>query len=455
MRRILVCLLWAVLSLSLVACEPATVDSRDATLTPPSLTAGAAQAIITPSRDPEAIHDDLYVRVLVLGDGTSRYALVTADLLVLHEGHVETMKQGIAERTGIPAGNITINVSHTHNVPWPGGEWEDGLTYGEWLTKTFIETTARADAARVPAVLKVDRIPVQAGFNRRLPVRGGVDVWMYPNPNGPIVPYTDILAAYGAEDDKRIAVLFTYAAHPVIVHKSSDKITADLPGTTVKHLTDLVTRNGEFPMEGVIMFGQGNGGNVNAYPLRGGFQACDVAGDNFATTIGMLIDAQDVAPGQIKTREVTLKLPCITPPSVEEVEALMVQNPEDRRLDRLLRTAQTGPAERFREYTIQAIQLSDELVILAMPGETFCDYSLFAVNASPYEHTIVLGFSNGGDGYVASRAAYEMGLAGGYEAALTGNSLGNNPYGLPLDPSVEEIINEGIVTLLTDLKRQP
>jgi neutral ceramidase len=455
MQRTFICFLLIALSLGLVACEPDTIDSPEAHLPATSFSAGAAEAIITPSKDPAAIHDDLYVRVLVLSDGHSRYALVTADLLVMWPAHVMEIKRGIEERTSIPVANITVNVSHTHNVPGPPpGEWEDGLTYHEWMTQTFIETAVQADAARVPAVLKVDRIPVQAGFNRRLPVRGGVDVWMYPNPNGPVIRYSDILCAYGAEDDKRIAVLFTYAAHPVIVHESSSKITADLPGATVRRLTAIVTGDGASPMEGVIMFGQGNGGNVNAYPLRGGFQACDVAGDKFATTIAMLIDAQELAPGRIRTASRTLQLPYATPPSVEEVEAMMERNPDDHRYNRLLTFAQEGPAEQFREYTIQATQLSDELVILAMPGETFCDYSLFAVDASPYEHTIVLGFSNGGDGYVGSRAAYELGLAGGYETALTGNSLGRNPP-LPLDASVEEIIHEGIVELLTDLKRQP
>jgi neutral ceramidase len=453
MQRTVASVLMVAFAVLLFACEPDTVDPQELDANPIQFTAGAAEAVITPSKDPDAILDDLYVRVLVLGDGDSRFALITADMLVISTTQVMEIKRGVEERTGIPVSNITINVSHTHNTAWPGGEWEDGLTYGEWLTRTFIEVAAQADAARVPAVLKVDRIPVQMGFNRRLPIRGGVDVWMYPNPNGPVIRYTDVLCAYGAEDDARIAVLFTYAAHPVIVHESSSKITADLPGATIRRLIGIITRDGEFPMEGVIMFGQGNGGNVNAYPLRGGVRACEVAGDKFATTIAMLIDAQEVPPGHIKTASRALKLPYATPPSVEDVEALMEANPDDSRFGRLLQTAEEGPAERFREYTIQAIELSDELVILAMPGETFCDYSLFAVDASPYEHTIVLGFSNGGDGYVGTRAAYELGLAGGYETALTGNSLGRHPP-LPLDPSVEEIIHAGIVELLTTLRAQ-
>jgi hypothetical protein len=421
----------------------------------PTLSAGAAEAIITPTKDVDAIHDDLYVRAMVLSDGENTLAIVTADMLVIGRGKVREIRAAIREATGIPEANITINVSHTHNVhprSGGGGEWGDGLTYDQWLTRQFIKVVTEAYEARRPAALRVDRVGVQVGFNRRLLANNG-DMWMFPNPKGPNAAWSDTFGAYGLDDNKRIAFLFTYAAHPVVVHESSDLITADVPGATIREMKNIVTAGGQLPLDGVFMFGQGCGGNANMYPLKGGIEACEAVGRDFAAGIAMLNDPEDIAPGELKVRDLHVSLPHRKPPSVEEVKRLMAAHEGDKRYEKLLRIAEEGDTGRFREYPMRAMAIGDELCILSLPYETFCEYQLHAVDVSPFKHTIVLGYCNGGDGYVATEADYERDLSTDYEAGLTGNSLGR-AYPLPLDPSVEGIIKDGIKKLLTELKRQ-
>jgi neutral ceramidase len=435
-----------ILAACLAGCQPAEVTS-------PSLSVGAAEAIITPTRDADAIHDDLFVRALVISDGETTLAIITADMLVISRGKVAEIQAAIHEATSIAPEDITINVSHTHNTrprSDGGGDWGDGLTYDEWLTQQFVAVVSEAYNSRRPATLRVDRVPVQVGFNRRLLANNG-DIWMVPNPRGVHPAWSDTLGAYGRDDDARIGFLFTYAAHPVVVHESSDLITADVPGATIREMQSIVTAGGQLPLEGVFMFGQGCGGNANMYPLRGGHDACNAVGRDFATTIAMLNDPVDIAPGPLRSRDLQLSLPYRSPPSVEEVELLMATSEDDPRFERLMQFAQAGDVPRFREYHMRAMAVGDELCILSLPAETFAEYQLYAVDVSPFEHTIVLGFCNGGDGYVATAADYELNAATDYEAGLTGNSFGRNTP-LPLDASVEGIIQAGIRQLLADLK---
>ncbi len=457
MKRLL---LVALLFIFLAGCNNAPIDGYSAAV--PDTTAadergmtfrvGAAEAIITPTKDPSAIHDDLYVRAMVISDGETTLAIVTADLITLSRAKVAEIQAAICEATGIPAGNITINVSHTHNDrprSGGGGQWGEELSYDQWRTDQFVKVVVAAVHASQPAVLRADRVPVQVGFNRRLLANNG-DIWMFPNPNGPHAPWSDTLGAYGVKDDGRIAFLFTYAAHPVVVHESTDIITADVPGATIRAMQDIVTAGGQLPLEGVFMFAQGCGGNVNMYPLRGGLQACEAVGRDFATSIAMLNDPEDIPPGALAVRDHVVAVPFRTPPSVAEVEQLMAANEDDPRFGRLLQSAEEGDVPRFRDYPMRAMAIGPDLCILALPYETFVEYQLYAVDASPFRHTIVLGYCNGGDGYVATKAAYELNARTDYEAGLTGNSLGRE-YGLPLSPATEEIIHQGIDDLLAEL----
>ena len=68
--------------------------------------------------------------------------------------------------------------------------------------------------------LTYGREPTQIGFNRR--TLHDDRVVMAPNPQGAVVPWVDVLSAESL-DGGRIAGLFSYAAHPVIVQTSSVK----------------------------------------------------------------------------------------------------------------------------------------------------------------------------------------------------------------------------------------
>jgi len=447
MKRACLCLIIAVASVtSALAEEPSTQPAEPATQpSGPALSAGAREIQITSTRDRSKVHQDMYARSLVLSDGSTRIAVLTLDCVGLGLGHTVQIREGIEKATGIPADHVTINNSHSHNVGWPEGEWEDSLSYGDWLVKTCVALTTEANEALEPCAIGYDRMPIQIGFNRRLLQDNG-QVTMAINPAGPVAPWTDVIAVNTTERAGRIAVLFTYAAHPVIT-QFSDVISSDYPGSAIARLKKLLGDGGRPESGGVFMFGQGCGGNINAFPLRGGPEACDAVGAKLANAL-LRANLEGVRRGTIRAESLTLKLPYQQPPSVEEMEKALKDNPDDERLAKRLKMVKEDKLPKSLDYPMMAIAIGPDLCILSLPYETFCDYQLFADGTSPFAHTVTLGYCMGGP-YVAAAADYEMGDRGGYEAY--GNPTGGG--GMPLDPSVEKIIQDGIVKLLKKLKR--
>ena len=94
------------------------------------LYAGAAQRVITPpvsmsGWNPRAsgdirsryVHDDLYVKALVLRNGNRAWTLVAVDLSGVDAVATEQIRQGAAQRTGLEPGAIMVCATHTHSGP--------------------------------------------------------------------------------------------------------------------------------------------------------------------------------------------------------------------------------------------------------------------------------------------------------------------------------------------------
>ena len=227
-----------------------------------ALMVGAAETITTPATKDKEVHDDLYARALVLAENDTRLVVVTYDGIGMSIDSTNNLRRAINKATGIPVENIAVNCSHGHTAPGPSDdtwerdkqpssvdestilydEWlgkdEGELTYGRWFLGHTVEVAKRAAENLQPAALRVGRAPAQIGYNRRLMKDG--KIVMAANPKGAVIPWVDVLAAYG-EDGRRIGVLFSYAAHPVIV---IEPISAGFPGYAIKHLRNLLSKRG-------------------------------------------------------------------------------------------------------------------------------------------------------------------------------------------------------------------
>ena len=453
-----------------------------------SLMAGAAETIITPAMDELEVYGELYARALVLtdcsesgrpGNSIEQLLIVTLDHggQSLEENRI--LREVISRATGVHRDNIVVNYSHSHNAPAPNEGWREEsqvstaelkIPYEEWLAHDIhrlgswekwqyghiAEVAKRAMSCLHPAKLSVGRAPAHGAYNRRLMQDGRIRHGV--NPCGAVAPWVDVISVCG-RDGERIAALFSYAAHPVIVHHdwktgSHSVIGPDYPGYAVNHLRNLLDKGGE--PEGVFMFAQGWSGDVNAYPRASGdFDACDAAGFSLAfATARAIVESKEVRAAPIRTRSQTLSLPCKLP-SVEECQGWfgdpIAYDSEGfpygiGNLERLLEIAKRGERQ-FRELPLRAIAIGSELCLILAPGELFVEYQLFADEISQFAHTVVLGFTNANIGYIGTQKDYELpGLTGGH--GIAPNSA------MPLEMEAEGKVKDGIKRLVDELKAE-
>ena len=398
-------------------------------------------------KDRPEVYGDLYARTLVVSDGEQTLAIVTCDVGTFFFDFINRVLPSIEKATGIPAGNIVICTTQTHNAPGVDGRRMSAESK-TWLVERLTSLVKEANDALQPATLEYGRAGAQIGYNCRL-MRNG-QVVMEANPDGAIVPWVDVLSAHAA-DDKRIGVLFSHAAHPVIVHNSSQAIGPDFPGFAVDHLRRLLKTQGE--PEGILMFAQAACGNINGHPLRGGIPAANAAGLSLAVdTRQALAEDKEITPGAVRARSVTLQLPIQDPPSVAECEAVLKEQPENRRYQGLLAIAQkiaAGEPAPTLPFPMRALAVGDDLCFMTFVGEMFAEYQLFVDEVSPFKHTFVFIHANGRNGYMATKQDYDLGSRAGYEA--WGLPVRGKPW-MPPHPSSEETIRKAVVKLLKDLK---
>ena len=100
------------------------------------------------------VHDELFVKALVLSDGRNRAVIVASDMLIVPPNLAGMVRERVADRTEIAAGDILFNASHTHSGPggWaPGfagkqfsGAYDESVL--EFLAQRFTEAIVEADA---------------------------------------------------------------------------------------------------------------------------------------------------------------------------------------------------------------------------------------------------------------------------------------------------------------------
>jgi hypothetical protein len=254
------------------------------------------------------------------------------------------------------------------------------------------------------------------------------------------------------------AILFEHACHPVAVHAASRLVSADYVG----YARDAIRRelgDGVAPL-----FAHGCGANINAEPLRGGFEAAERLGRKLAeATLTATADAEAIEVASLHTASQVLALPLQDWPDPAECEAALAQGEERLRaaeaegageeqmwsltnrvlcLRDLCQKARVGAAESVR-FEVQTVSIGDAWCLLTMPHEVVCEYQLWAAQTSPLPHTMCMAYTNGCQTYVPTDA--DLGR-GGYEAAdaLSGGAALFYPYRRALRAGHESRIRDAI-----------
>lgn len=436
-------------------------------ITPPAI----GTFLIGPEKLSTGVHDELFARALVFDNGKQRFAIVTTDLCGLDFTLVEAMRAKIERQTGIPTNSIMLNSSHTHSAPltvrWCESKWKE-FEKSKWRKELLYKIIAAVKLAisnLQEAKLRFGRESVQIGFNRRLPTENGIV--MKPNPKGAVVPWVDVLRV-DSTDKKSVAVLFSYAAHPVIVHGASTLISADYPGYAVACVKKSLGN------DVMAMFAQGCGGNINGEPLRGGFGKAKEAGTVLGKAVVRAARQSQLLPGNnLRSLSLELQLPFQKPPLPEEVKKVLKINEDDYEKARVkkgankeslwkaynivlalrdLYTITQKDEKRTLKFEIQAFALGKEFCIVGMTHEPFAEYQLWVNEIAPFKHNMVFSHTNGCESYIPCEKDFAL---GGYEAVAFpafGSALAYHNR-LTLKPQIERQIKAGLKQVLQQIRK--
>ncbi len=406
------------------------------------------------------VHDSLFARCLFLDDGATRLAIVVCDLIGVGRGLVARARELIAERPGVPPGNVLIAATHTHAGPaGVRGEGEPVL----------VEDTARkiAGAVRVAhrnavvAKLKYGTTDLSSiSQNRR-------------HPDWPIDHRLDVLAA-DAADGQNVATVARYACHPTTMTGVNLEISAEWPGEACRQMEQVIgggttgiylngacgninpawmwQRVDEVRRLGSIVGAKAAALSQELRPLGIHHQIHNIRWDEFTTVpieIGRL-----VAEAPLRAVSHTFDAPYRTGPDDAEMERLIAGLKQEQagasrearrtvtaRLTRaemervsLARVRGRGPV---RPEDVQAMRLGEDLYLVALPGEVFVETGEEIRARSGLANLLVVTYANDYPGYFCRAEAYEQ---GGYEAGVT-----------PFAPEADAMLVEAAVAALAEV----
>jgi neutral ceramidase len=243
-----------------------------------TLRVGAARVDITPASDPahppsgKYAHEKLYVRAIVLDNGSTRAALIGADQGGLFETVWQAASKQIAAELNCPVENIVMSATHTHSGWGPGGGFPgmrrlmpDPNAPPPPIVGQILDAVRQAKANLQSVRVGFGTGKSYLNVNRDV-VDSDTHLWTQaPNLDGPsdkTVAVVEFLAPSG----QPIAVYMDYAMHPVNGFLAGIT-SADFAGAASRYVEQA------FDDKTVAVFVQGASGDQNPLYLRTGTNA--------------------------------------------------------------------------------------------------------------------------------------------------------------------------------------
>jgi neutral ceramidase len=174
----------------------------------------------------ESVHDSLFIRVLVIANGTATVALVSADLLLFPPA----LLRAITKR--VQPGELDLlypGATHTHNGI---GGWDDTFA-GQLIAGDFDEQWVETTADAVIACIRKARQEMKPAALRYAEADGSAFV-VNRLRQAPVDDRLRIITL--TRSDRSTACFFTFSAHANCINKKSLALSADYPGKVVNAL---------------------------------------------------------------------------------------------------------------------------------------------------------------------------------------------------------------------------
>jgi neutral ceramidase len=382
------------------------------------------------------VHDELFVRALVLVNEETAIAFVSVDVLALPQHFIARVRAGINVRTGIAPNGVMIASTHTHAGPVTITTFfnpDESLDekYMDRLAEAIIESVAKAWQERMVARIGVGAGRVEGiGVNRRTADKLPVDEEI------------GIIKIADANHVTR-AVLMNHACHPTVLGPDNLLVTGDFPAFAIERV------EAALPSGGLAMFVNGTQGNISMghsselsaigiiTPGRTFTRAAELGHRLGDAVLSVLPEIDMFAEPQLRVMSQSIALPLKELPSM--TEAALELRAAEARLSELNGHDETlsetsdevNRAKTARLYAsitkfyacetngltdgrlpieLQGIRINDSAFI-AVPAEVFVEIGLRIKQRAPHR-VFIVGIANGYIGYLTTAAAHQ---SGGYE----------------------------------------
>ncbi|MBI2431683.1 MAG: neutral/alkaline non-lysosomal ceramidase N-terminal domain-containing protein [Candidatus Hydrogenedentes bacterium] len=388
------------------------------------LRAGAAQVDITPpagtpsagygarmGKGMEGVHDPLLATALVLDNGVKQVALVVGvDHLGMGKAMVDGVREQVQANPALAQCELFLGSSHTHSG---GGAYLNLPGIGDRLAGQFDQAIYQSyiDGAAKAVLQAVEHLqPAKLGVGY-----GAVDgLNSYRGDWPPNVETRDDVAVIKVTtvDDKPLAVLFNFAAHPTVLGADNLKFSADYVGFARDALRQVLG-------EGVQpIFFNGAQGDVSPRTPE--------AADDFgrAEAMGKALAAEvqrvwnETTAVDATAFEVTRHTYPIVPPGVE---------------------VNLPPIFKGQSSEVGLLAINDKQAFVAIPGElsTIYDADLKRFGGwLGFEHVSILGLTNDAHGYIITPESWRHRT---YESTLC---FGGELYGDRVESMVDAMLHE-------------
>ena len=207
-----------------------------------------------PSR---GVADPLELNALLLRAPGQSVAILTADLLFVTAELKARLLEAVGAKLGLDEASLLVAASHTHTAPAVDASKPRlgvcDAAYADLVAGRATELLGQlASIDPVPCHIDYRTGSADHAINRRRPGRRGVRT--APNPGGPRDETVHLLT-FSDQTDRPIAVLWSYACHPV-GFPARTKVSADFPGVVRRALRE--AHGAELP----VLFLQGFAGDV-------------------------------------------------------------------------------------------------------------------------------------------------------------------------------------------------
>ncbi len=174
------------------------------------------------------VHDSIYVRSLVIENGSQRVAVVSADLLIIPPTVTRALEKKLRS-IGFSLDNTYLGATHSHNSIGHWGERATKFIYGRYedpvvqlIADAVVESIRQATSNLLPSTVRHGAIPIGEAVENRL-IDGGKED-----------PFLRAIEVNRRDSSK--LVLVTYDAHATCLSQRTIELSRDYPGMVVDEL---------------------------------------------------------------------------------------------------------------------------------------------------------------------------------------------------------------------------